>query len=46
MDKHAKDLINVCGIMFYSVVPYLRKIFDQFKAHNETSFKVPRHICV
>ena len=24
MDKHAKDSINVCGIMFYGVVPYLR----------------------
>jgi hypothetical protein len=24
MDKHAKDSINVCGIMFYGVVPYLK----------------------
>jgi alanine racemase len=24
MDNHAKDSINVCGIMFYGVVPYLR----------------------
>jgi hypothetical protein len=24
MNKHSKDSISVCGIMFYGVVPYLR----------------------
>jgi hypothetical protein len=43
MDKHAKDSINVCGIMFYGVVPYLRTYSINLKAHDETSFRVPRN---
>ncbi len=45
MDKHAKDSIDVCGILFNNVVPYLRTYFINLKAHDETSFRVARNIC-